>query len=611
MPSSPARSRCEARAAGRGVRPHPRARPPARSSASHALRSPPNLPPQVRGQIEYLLSLDPSEFGTEVCKLSRTCTEPLPAPIITTDVTVLVFSMPPSPPPASPPPPNSPPPRTPPTPLLPPLVPAENLSKKDPDVLEDTLIAALIVALAVLVACCCLFGAMINRRKKDPIFVPKPILGTTDGRVQLFAAPGYAGAPDTPLWSALVIDGVTVPYEKVAGVRMDVSALEFIVEQAPRTSHVQADPPRVRVYSQSEFDLWREALYPKITNPSPDLPTQSGAAESSASAVYAASRASKKWVANSLGTAKPTSSTEEGDAATGADADACEPGVMPAWLSTAEADVGLNAPNLNPNAVDAQPSTAEEGDELSPRPSMEGIVGQDSDFPEAPPEDSAVVLPPASTNSGDTDFQSPHPSIIPTWHHASTWQEPESRANVEGIPEEGEGPEEGSSSLTIEQRTNQLEIAADFDVDGDGDIGEDGHLNRDPEACEPGLMPAGLSTAETNVGLNDNAVDAQPLTAEGGDELSPRPSMEGIVAQDSDFPEAPPEDSAVVLPPASTNSGNNDFLSRHPSIMRLQARHIPTHALDASTWHEQELRANAEGIPGEGAEPEDPGVHRI
>ena len=362
--------------------------------------------------------------------------------------------MPPSPPPASPPPPTSPPPRTPPTPLPPPLVPAENLSK-NPDVLEDTLIAALIVALAVLVACCCLFGAMINRRKKDPIFVPKPILGTTDGRVQLFAAPGYGGAPGTPLWSALVIDGVTVPYEKVAGVQMDVSALEFIVEQAPRTSHVQADPPRVRVYSQSEFDLWREALYPKITNPSPDLPTQSDAAESSASAVYAASRASKKWVANSLGTAKPTSSTEEGNAATGADADACEPGVMPAWLSTAEADVGLNAPNLNPNAVDAQPSTAEEGDELSPRPSMEGIVGQDSDFPEAPPEDSAVVLPPASTNSGNNDFLSRHPSImrlqarhIPTHAlDASTWHEQELRANAEGIPGEGAGPEEGSPDV--------------------------------------------------------------------------------------------------------------------------------------------------------------------
>ena len=284
MPSSPARSRCEARAAGRGVRPHPRARPPARSPASHALRSPPNLPPQVRGQIEYLLSLDPSEFGTEVCKLSRTCTEPLPAPIITTDVTVLVFSMPPSPPPASPPPPTSPPPRTPPTPLPPPLVPAENLSK-NPDVLEDTLIAALIVALAVLVACCCLFGAMTNRRKKDPIFVPKPILGTTDGRVQLFAAPGYGGAPGTPLWSALVIDGVTVPYEKVEEVRMDIDTLQFIVEQTPRTSLVQADPLLVRVYSRPEFDLWREALYPKILPTHPTIEQRTNQLETTAGVV--------------------------------------------------------------------------------------------------------------------------------------------------------------------------------------------------------------------------------------------------------------------------------------------------------------------------------------
>ena len=64
---------------------------------------------------------------------------------------------------------------------------------------------------------------------------------------------------------------------------------------------------------------------------------------------------------------------------------------------------------------------------------------QDSDFSDAPPEDSVVVLPPASTNSGDT---APRPST-----------------------------------------PSQLEIVADFDVDGDGDIGEGGHLNRDPEAC--------------------------------------------------------------------------------------------------------------------------------
>ena len=172
-----------------------------------------------------------------------------------------------------------------------------------------------------------------------------------------------------------MIDGVTVPYEEVEEVRMDESALQFIVEQKPRTSHVQADPPRVHVYSRPEFDLWREALYPKI------LPTQSGAAGSSASAVYAASRASEKWVANTSSEAKTTSS-EEGD-------------------------VGLDD-----NAVDAQPSAAEGGDGLSPLSSMEGIVGQDSDFPDAPPEDSAVVLPPATTNSGDNDFLSRHPSIM-------------------------------------------------------------------------------------------------------------------------------------------------------------------------------------------------------
>ena len=82
----------------------------------------------------------------------------------------------------------------------------------------------------------------------------------------LLRAPGYGGAPDAPPWSALVIDGVTVPYEEVEEVRMDESALQFVVEQKPRTSHIQADPPRV--YSRPEFDLWREALYPKnLANP--------------------------------------------------------------------------------------------------------------------------------------------------------------------------------------------------------------------------------------------------------------------------------------------------------------------------------------------------------
>ena len=195
------------------------------------------------------------------------------------------------------------------------------------------------MALAVLAACCCLFFVRPKKTppkivkpeevKLDPDLRPKPILGTTDGRVQLLAAPEYDGAPGAPLWSALVIDGVTVPYEEVKEVQMDESALQFIVEQTPRTPLVQADPLRVRVYSRPEFHLWREALYPKI------LPTQSGEEEE-----------------------------------------------------------------------------------------------EEENFPSAPPM-------PRSSNT---------------------------------------------SSLTIEQRTNQLEIAANNDVDGDGDIGEDGHLNRNLEA---------------------------------------------------------------------------------------------------------------------------------
>ena len=105
----------------------------------------------------------------------------------------------------------------------------------------------------------------------------------------------------------------------------------------------------LRVYSRLEFKLWREALYPKITNTTP----------------------------------------------------------TPSWLLIAGADVGLDD-----NTVDPPPSTAEEGDARS-------------------------------------------------------------KDNYGGgrIPGEDAGPEAGSSSLTTQQRTNQLELAADFDVDGDGDIG--------------------------------------------------------------------------------------------------------------------------------------------
>ena len=99
-------------------------------------------------------------------------------------------------------------------------------------------------------------------------------------RVQLLAAP--PGESDAPSWSALVVDGVTVPYDEVVGVRMDESALEFIVEQdhSPRQ--------HLRMSTRSEFNLWREALYPKLTSST----LQSTPAESKPSAVYTA----QKWL---------------------------------------------------------------------------------------------------------------------------------------------------------------------------------------------------------------------------------------------------------------------------------------------------------------------------
>ena len=88
--------------------------------------------------------------------------------------------------------------------------------------------------------------------------------------------PAHDGESDAPLWSALVMDNVTVSYDEMAGVRMDVSALEFIVERKSHSApHAQGGPPphhrylHIRMYNRSEFNLWREALSPKITNPTP------------------------------------------------------------------------------------------------------------------------------------------------------------------------------------------------------------------------------------------------------------------------------------------------------------------------------------------------------
>ena len=185
--------------------------------------------------------------------------------------------------------------------------------------LEATLNATGLVVLAVLAACCCLFVARTRLKKEEddcwgptsaPIFVASasgcsgtsvssksdppnattaqvdvPLSDAAAGmgvmleatahsraRVQLLTAAGRDGAYDAPPWSALVVDGVTVPYEEVARLKTDISALEFIVEQLPRTLAVTGvrGGPRMhhlRMSSRAEFDLWRKALFPKIVDP--------------------------------------------------------------------------------------------------------------------------------------------------------------------------------------------------------------------------------------------------------------------------------------------------------------------------------------------------------
>ena len=87
--------------------------------------------------------------------------------------------------------------------------------------------------------------------------------------VQLLAAPASDGTSCEPAWSALVVGGVAMPYEELAGVQMDESVLEFVVAHKPRTTTAQDDPPPhyLRMYTRSEFNLWREALGSMIDNP--------------------------------------------------------------------------------------------------------------------------------------------------------------------------------------------------------------------------------------------------------------------------------------------------------------------------------------------------------
>ena len=114
----------------------------------------------------------------------------------------------------------------------------------------------------------------------------------------------HNGGSDAPTWSALVVDGVTLPYEQMAGVRMDESALEFIVDRT-RTAQ-EDDPPRqhLRMYTRSEFNLWREAFDSKITNNTLHVHPQGNASTSAGvepTDVAAQSHvAAQKWLAHTL-----------------------------------------------------------------------------------------------------------------------------------------------------------------------------------------------------------------------------------------------------------------------------------------------------------------------
>ena len=92
-------------------------------------------------------------------------------------------------------------------------------------------------------------------------------------RVQLLAAPD--GESDVSPWSAIVMDGVAIPYDEVARVRLDESVLEFIFEHKLRSStgqnryrieHTPESPcQHLRMLTRSDFNVWREALCPNIT----------------------------------------------------------------------------------------------------------------------------------------------------------------------------------------------------------------------------------------------------------------------------------------------------------------------------------------------------------
>ena len=82
-----------------------------------------------------------------------------------------------------------------------------------------------------------------------------------------------------------MLDGVTVPYEEVVGVRTDESKLGFIIVDQKYTQI------HVRMFTRSEFNVWREALDASISNSTPHGPhTESSTSET----VYSTAQ---KWLA--------------------------------------------------------------------------------------------------------------------------------------------------------------------------------------------------------------------------------------------------------------------------------------------------------------------------
>jgi len=110
-------------------------------------------------------------------------------------------------------------------------------------------------------------------------------------RVQLLAAPEQDGVSTASAWSALVLDGVAVPYDEVIWVRTDETVLEFIIMEhrpCPTTQKKKYTQTHVRMFTRSEFNLWREALDPKMSNSTLHAHT-----ESKMPAVYASAQ---KWL---------------------------------------------------------------------------------------------------------------------------------------------------------------------------------------------------------------------------------------------------------------------------------------------------------------------------